>query len=271
MPLLLAALLAAPASPSMPAAEEGWLATPDGTRIFYKKVGRGPAAAVFVHGGPGADFRAAEAAIAPLADGRAIVFYDQRGSGLSGIVTDAALLTAEHHVRDLEAVRARFRLRRMAVIAQSWGAVVAALYAKAHPDRVARLLLLSPMAPAKAMASGVAPEAAADPAAERDVPPAALANRETVRAAALTSLGDWELRPMLEGIAAPTLVIDGAKSDVVESARAWAEEMPAARLLLIPNVESAAEAPEIFLAAAKRFLAGRFPSEAELVGESDAH
>jgi proline iminopeptidase len=320
--LLLGALLAVAASP--PPVEEGWFLSSDGTRIFYKKVGSGPPTTVFVHGGPGSNFRGAEHTIARLADGRAIVFYDQRGSGLSELVADPSRLTAEHHVRDLEALRARFRLRRMALIGLSWGSGLAALYTKAHPARVERLLLLSPMAPSKALmtarlekmetlrvaaelparsetaarlpgASGFevvelcremtghvfrfyfadpTPQKLAEAAERCDIPPAAIRNRGVVETATLASLGDWDFRPMLARIGVPTLVVEGARSNVpLDATRVWAEEMPAARLLLIPDAghEAFADQPAAFLAAAKRFLEGRFPAEAELVGESDAH
>ena len=270
---VLAALLAAPAGPAPPV-EEGWLLSADGTRIFYKKVGRGPARAVFVDGGPGSGFRGPERALAPLAGTRAIVFYDQRGTGLSEVVTDPARLTVDDHLRDLEALRKRFRIARMQLIGTSWGAALAARYAQDHPTRVERLLLVGPMAPAKSLHAaieGPGDDACAEPC---DIPPSALANRAAVAAAALQSLGDWDFRPMLAGIGAPTLVVGGARSSVPpEATRAWAEEMPAARLLLLPDAGDAvlADQPDAFLAAAERFLRGRFPADAELVGEADAH
>ena len=105
---------------------------------------------MFLHGGPGANYRGAGDYIEPFADaGRAVVLYDQRGSGRSDLVTDPALLTADHHVRDLEALRVHLGVERMTLIGLSWGAGLAALYAAEHPDRVERLVLVSPMAPAK--------------------------------------------------------------------------------------------------------------------------
>jgi proline iminopeptidase len=306
--LLVAALLAPPPA-GAPPAEEGWFLSADGTRIFYKKVGRGPVTAVFVHGGPGSNFRGPDRALARLADGGAVVFYDQRGSGLSQLVADPARLTAQDHVRDLEALRRHFRVPRMQVIGLSWGAALAALYAQAHPTRVERLLLVSPTPPAKTpymaaraaklealrVEAGLPPRAeeaarlaaASDhevveicrakmaEAAERcDIPPAAIRNRGAVEAATLASLGDWDFRPMLAKIGAPTLVVEGARSNVpLDATRVWAEEMPAARLLLIPDAgqEVFADQPDAFLAAADRFLRGQFPAEAEMVGEADGH
>jgi proline iminopeptidase len=51
------------------------------------------------------------------------------------------------HVADLEALRRRFGLERMTLVAHSFGPAIAASYAIAHPDRVARLVLIGPVPP----------------------------------------------------------------------------------------------------------------------------
>src|SRR6185436_10532120 len=106
--------------------------------------------AVFLHGGPGSNFRGSGTDMDALARTRTLVMYDQRGSGRSDVTTDPSLLTADHHVRDLEAVRRHFRVEQMSLVGLSWGSGLAALYAAKHPERVARLLLVSPMAPTRA-------------------------------------------------------------------------------------------------------------------------
>ena len=147
---LLGALILGSPLPSPPPAVEGYFPGDGGVRLFHRKVGTGPKAVVFLHGGPGANFRGTGDYIEPLAGAdRAVVLYDQRGSGLSNLVTDPALLTAEHHVRDLEALRVHLGVQRMTLIGLSWGAGLAALYTASHPGRVERLVLVSPMAPAK--------------------------------------------------------------------------------------------------------------------------
>ena len=129
---------------------EGYVPGADGVRLFHRKVGSGPKVVVFLHGGPGANLRGTADYMEPLAGGdRVVVAYDQRGSGLSDLVTDPALLTAEHHVRDLEALRVHLGVERVTLIGLSWGSGLAALYTAEHPARVERLVLVSPMAPAK--------------------------------------------------------------------------------------------------------------------------
>jgi proline iminopeptidase len=85
-----------------------------------------------------------------LATGRTLIAFDQRSGGRSQLVADSAKLSAEYYVRDLEALRVHFGLERMTLIGQSWGAMLAAMYTMKYPDRVERLLLLSPGSPTRA-------------------------------------------------------------------------------------------------------------------------
>jgi proline iminopeptidase len=104
---------------------------------------------VYLHGGPGQNFNGGGPEMAPLAAGRSLLMYDQRGAGRSQILSDPALLTAEHHVRDLEALRRHFGVRRMSLIGLSWGSGLALMYAARHPQRVERIVFVSPMPPAR--------------------------------------------------------------------------------------------------------------------------
>src|SRR4026208_2292852 len=117
----LSALGAAPSPSPSPPVTEGFLPGADGVRRFYRKVGSGKDLAVFRHGGPGSNFRGSGTEMDPLGKSRTLVMYDQRGSGLSEVVPDPLLLTADHHVRDLEAVRQHFGAERMSLIGLSWG------------------------------------------------------------------------------------------------------------------------------------------------------
>ncbi|HYJ84023.1 MAG TPA: alpha/beta hydrolase [Allosphingosinicella sp.] len=124
---------------------EGFVASPDGTRLYYRKLGRGRPTAIYLHGGPGGTIYNGGCEIAALARHHPLVLYDQRGGGRSDLVAEAGRLTWRHHVEDLDAVRRHFGLRRMSLIGLSWGSALATLYARAHPRHVGRLLLLSPM------------------------------------------------------------------------------------------------------------------------------
>jgi len=138
---------AAQDNPTRLGLQDGYLDGADGIRLFYRRIGGGDPV-LFLHGGPGGSFDNGGYSIEPLGRERSVIMYDQRGAGRSQIVTDTALLTAAHHVRDVEAVRRYFKLERMSVIGLSWGAGLAAMYADAYPERVARVVFLIPMPPA---------------------------------------------------------------------------------------------------------------------------
>lgn len=140
---------AAPFSYNAPVAAEGYLDGADGVRIFYHVVGGGPDTVVVVSGGPGLSYTYLAADLAPLAHGRTVIFYDQRGSGRSTLVFDPALLTKERQAADIEALRRHFGLEKLSLVGHSFGAVFAAQYAADFPSRTERLVLLNP-APATA-------------------------------------------------------------------------------------------------------------------------
>jgi len=126
---------------------EGYILTPDKVRIFYKIVGTGTETLVVVHGGPGNSLESIRADLEPLAKGRRVIYYDQRGQGRSEVITDGSKLGYEQYVADLDAVRAHFKLEKMTLFGNSWGGLLISLYAIAHPDRVERLVLDTPAPP----------------------------------------------------------------------------------------------------------------------------
>jgi proline iminopeptidase len=140
---------------------EGLVTSADGTRLYYRKLGRGRPEVIYLHGGPGGTMYNGGCEIAALARRHSLVLYDQRGGGRSDLVDDASRLTWQHHVADLDAVRRHFGVRRVALIGLSWGSALAALYADAHPDNVSRLMLLGTMPIAKTPFDQVRDEAIA--------------------------------------------------------------------------------------------------------------
>jgi proline iminopeptidase len=120
----------------------------DGARLYFRWVGSGPDVLVMIHGGPGMDSGYMATDFAPLAERHRLLFYDQRGGGRSELLRDdPALFTMARHVADLEALRRRFGLERMTLVAHSFGPAVAAAYAMEHPDRVARMIFIGPVPP----------------------------------------------------------------------------------------------------------------------------
>ena len=143
---------AAAAQPATAAAErEGYLAGDDGTKLFYRIEGAGPQTLVVVHGGPAVSMESIRLDMEPLARGRRVIYYDQRGSGRSQLVQGDERLALERHIADLEALRRHFRLERMTLLGNSWGGLLISAYAAAHPDRIDRLVLDAPGPPTLAL------------------------------------------------------------------------------------------------------------------------
>jgi proline iminopeptidase len=134
---------------SAPGSEEGFVDAGRGVHLFYRVVGTGHDTVVVLHGGPGFSMSYIALDLEPLTDRRTLLFYDQRGSGRSTVVADSASLDAQRFAEDLEAVRRHFGLRRLTLLAHSWGAAVAALYAARYPERIGRLLIVDPISPSR--------------------------------------------------------------------------------------------------------------------------
>jgi pimeloyl-ACP methyl ester carboxylesterase len=118
---------------------------------------------------PGAVFWSA--ALAPLAREHTVIFYDLLGRGRSDTAA-AARIALDSIVADLETLRRFFRLEKMGLVGLSVNGLVAAAYTAAHPDRVARLALVNPLAPTADLQSSYnPPERAArtDSAAQREM------------------------------------------------------------------------------------------------------
>jgi proline iminopeptidase len=134
------------AAPAYSQPREGFVRAGDGTKLFYKIEGTGPQVLVVVHGGPGGSLESVRPDFERLAEGRTIIYYDQRGNGRSDLVDDERV-GIEHQVADLEAVRRHFRLEKMALLGNSWGGFLISAYAAAHPERIERLILDVPAPP----------------------------------------------------------------------------------------------------------------------------
>jgi len=120
----------------------GRFASYDGTELSYRLLGDGPPL-VCLPGGPG---RAAEylGDLGGLSRSRSLILLDSRGVGLSADPADPATFHVERLVHDVESLRAHLGLDRMDLLAHSAGAILATLYAAAYPERLSRLILITP-------------------------------------------------------------------------------------------------------------------------------
>jgi pimeloyl-ACP methyl ester carboxylesterase len=96
-----------------------------------------------LHGGPGGTHLPLKQGLAPLADRRRVVFYDQLGSGESSRPTDPSLWTVETFVEQLQSVRDELGLDRIHLFGSSWGGMLALEYAFTQPVGLASLILNS--------------------------------------------------------------------------------------------------------------------------------
>lgn len=124
----------------------------DGSRMAHYIVEYGVDAkpgntVVVLHGGWGAEHSYLLPAVRPLADTYRFVLYDQRGS-LRTPVTPPTKITYRSLVDDLEQLRLRLGLEKLILLAHSMGNHLAYGYLRAHPDRVAGLILVGAVTPA---------------------------------------------------------------------------------------------------------------------------
>lgn len=150
---ILAALLlslmggAASSARAQGTAREGYVTTPDAANLFYRIIGSGRDTIIAIHGGPGVDLESIANDFAPLGAHHVVIFYDQRGAGRSTLPSDTTRLNATQQIADLETVRSHFRISKVTLVAHSYGPLLAATYAIAHPDRVNRMVLFGPVPP----------------------------------------------------------------------------------------------------------------------------
>lgn len=128
-----------------PPVSEGRASVSGGDFLDYRIVGSGPDTLVFLHGGPAVGSRYLQESFSSLARTHTLVFYDQRGRGLSSPAAPADLLSLSQDVTDLESLRNALHLGPLKLIGHNWGAGVAFEYARRYPAQVDRMVLLSPM------------------------------------------------------------------------------------------------------------------------------
>ena len=76
-----------------------------------------------------------------VARNRLVVFYDQRGTGASKRAQPGAPQSMDAQVADLDAVRQKLGLDKVALVGDSYGGLVVMAYAAAHAEHVAKLVL----------------------------------------------------------------------------------------------------------------------------------
>ena len=125
----------------------------DGTRLFFDVEGAKIVASesggserptvVMLHPGPGADHSVFKDVLGPrLAQGAQVVYVDQRGDGRSDR-SDPSHWNLETWTEDLRALLDALEIERPVLLGSSVGALVALTFATRHPERPARIVLVS--------------------------------------------------------------------------------------------------------------------------------
>ena len=98
---------------------------------------------IVIHGGPGQDYRYL-LSLKALSDEYRVVFYDQRGTGLSPRV-EASELTLQSSIEDLDRIVNYYCPdEKVNILGHSWGAMLGSAYLAKHPERVHKIILAEP-------------------------------------------------------------------------------------------------------------------------------
>lgn len=111
----------------------------DGTQLAYHRTDTGDPL-VCVPGGP----MQASAYLGDLGGLPSLLRLDLRGTGESAVPADPSSYRVDRQVDDIEALRVHLGLDRIDLLGHSAGGALAVLYAARHPDRVNRLVLVTP-------------------------------------------------------------------------------------------------------------------------------
>lgn len=276
--------------------EEGFVTTPDGVKLFYRKTGRGPIVIAPL------DFVLHDQ-LKQFADVATIITYDLRNRARSTRSADENTWTIEQDVRDLETVRAHFKADKFTPVGYSYLGKMVTMYAVAHPDRVRRIIQLGPIenvrearnqvpdfgAPKEDVAAWRAMDPAKDPKAY------CLAHWNVMRyfmvgdpkkvgafdvAGTCAHENEWPVNvnrhfaklltsgrvltdAELQSIKVPVLTIHGTtdRAASYEGGRTWVRKLPDARLVTLPGAGHALwiDEPVAMFAAMRAFLRNEWP------------
>jgi proline iminopeptidase len=98
---------------------------------------------IVIHGGPGGDYRSL-LSLQALSDKYFVVFFDQRGTGLSPRVNPEDITIASA-IADLDSIVDYYgKGRKVNLVGHSWGAMLASAYLGQYPEKVDHAVLAEP-------------------------------------------------------------------------------------------------------------------------------
>lgn len=115
--------------------------------MFFSPEVPGATPLVCINGGLLFDHNLLWPALAPLAEQRQLILYDQRGRGASQVPPGARSARIEHDAGDLPAIRQAIGLSEWDVLGHSWGGGLAMLAVARDRAAVRRLVLVDSVGP----------------------------------------------------------------------------------------------------------------------------
>lgn len=121
----------------------GYLKVGDGHKIYWEDWGNPNGFPIMhLHGGPGSGFSESHKLMYDPKKHR-VIFHDQRGCGKSTPFASLKNNTTQALIADIEKLREHFGIDKMHVTGGSWGSTLTLLYALAHPEHVAKMMIWS--------------------------------------------------------------------------------------------------------------------------------
>ena len=160
LPLLLACLMQAGCRKELSIGQEGLLVprtveqdksipaiSVNGTTLHAESMGHPDSSLLIVlHGGPGSDYRYLLRCREFASHGFFVIFYDQRGSGLS-MRHPKEIYSIQIMLDDLSAVISHYRrspAQKVFLLGHSWGAMLATAYINRYPAAISGAILAEP-------------------------------------------------------------------------------------------------------------------------------
>jgi len=109
--------------------------------LYVEKEGKG-IPIVLLHGGPGATHHGFHPSFSRAARFAQVIYYDQRGCGISDYTTPTNGFSVDQAADDLDALRAALNIDRWIVLGHSYGGTLAQYYSTKYPERVAGMVLV---------------------------------------------------------------------------------------------------------------------------------
>lgn len=137
-----------PPSKPLPTNQFWELAT--GSKIAYRHLpdseNRKPYPIIYLHGGPGGFITDQQVSFFSKLNeqGYSVYLYDQIGCGNSERLDNIGEYTAIRHVADLDGIIEKIGAEKVILTGQSWGSILATLYAAEHPQKIERMILMCP-------------------------------------------------------------------------------------------------------------------------------